>query len=80
MCEIVDFQSRRGEVLRRKADKYAELSRHHAARFEWLKRNGASLADQVRASLDATRAYNDCRQIEQTLALLRTDCPGSLYS
>jgi hypothetical protein len=74
MGEIVDFQSRRIEFLRRKADKYAELSRHHAARLEWLQQNGAPLADRVRASLDASKAHGDFRQIEQTL--LRDSAAG----
>ena len=67
MGEIIDFQSRRSEFLQREADKFAALSRHHAARFEWLQQNGASLAEQVRASLDASKAHGEFRQIEQTL-------------
>ena len=67
MGEIVDFQSRRSEFLRRKADKYAEISRHYGARHQWLQQNGASLAEQVRASLDASKAHGDFLQIEQTL-------------
>ena len=76
MCEIIDFQSRRGDFLRRKASELAELSRGHAVRIEWLKRNGASLADQVRAALDAARAGGDCRQIEQALAALQPEAPA----
>ena len=80
MGEIIDFQSRRGAALRRKADKYAGLSRHYAARHEWLKQNGGSLADQVRASLDASKANGDYRQIEQDLALLQDVAPAGLHN
>jgi hypothetical protein len=75
VCEIIDFQSRRSEVLRRKAEKFASVSNHQAARFEWLKRTGAPLADQVRASLDAFRAVGDCHQIEQILSRLDDETP-----
>ncbi|WP_296708737.1 hypothetical protein [Rhodoblastus sp.] len=80
MCEIIQFQAKRSSYLRRKADKYAEISSHHAARVEWLKRNGAPLADQVRASLDAEKADRDCREIVQTLAELSDEAPHELHS
>jgi hypothetical protein len=80
MCEIIQFQAKRSSFLRRKADKYAEISSHHAARVAWLKQNGAPLADQVRASLDAEKADRDCREIVQTLAELPDDAPRDLHS
>jgi hypothetical protein len=78
MGEIVDFRSRRTEILRRKADKYSELSNHYAARVDWLQQNGAPLVEQVRASLDASKAHGAFRQIEQTL--LRDGAVGGLCS
>jgi hypothetical protein len=80
MCEIIQFQDKRSSFLRRKADKYAEISSHHAARVAWLKQNGAPLADQVRASLDAEKADRDCREIVQTLAALSDEAPHELHS
>jgi hypothetical protein len=78
MAEVIDFQLKRGDILRRKAEKCAARSSDHTARSEWLKRNGAPLVDQVRASLDASKAINECRQIEQTLARIEDGVPGGL--
>jgi hypothetical protein len=80
MAEIIDFLSRKGAALRRKADKYAGLSRHYAARHEWLKQNGASIAEQVRASLDASKADSDYRRTEQDLALVQGVAAACLHS
>jgi hypothetical protein len=77
MCEIIDFQSRRSGHLRRKAEKYAEISGHQAARANWLKQNGAPLADQVRATLDAGKAEHDCLEFVQSLL---EDAPRDLHS
>ena len=80
MCEIIDFQSRRGDFLRRKAEKYAENLGHQTARVAWLKDNGAPLAEQVRAALDAGKADKDWREIEQTLAGLVDARQGALQN
>jgi hypothetical protein len=80
MCEIIDFQVRRGGLLRRKAEKYAEISGDRAARAEWLRQNGAPLAEQVRATLHAGKAAHDCREIVQSLAGLPDDVRRDLHS
>lgn len=71
MCEIIDFQAIRCDFLRREADRRARLSSDLAARAEWLRRNGASLADQLRAALDAAKAEGDLVRTEEALAMLR---------
>jgi hypothetical protein len=68
MCDIIDFQSARTAALSRKEEERAESQNRRAARVEWLKENGAPLADQVRAALIAAGAGADCRENRQTLA------------
>ncbi len=73
MSEIFDFQSRRRVRLRDSASKCAEKASGLLARVEWLQRNGASLADVVRASLDARKAELDCCAIGRGMAAAATD-------
>ena len=80
MGDVIDFQSRRGEILRRKADEYAASAQQHEARLGWLKRNGASLADQVRSSLGAQKAHGDHCEIERALTDLQDGAPASPHA
>jgi hypothetical protein len=80
MCEIIDFQSRKTALLLHKARKCAEDLGRQAARAEWLKRNGAPLADLVRASLDFDQANRDCREIRQSLSGPDEEAPNNLHS
>jgi len=68
MCEIIDFQSARTAALSRKTEEKAESLARNAARLEWLKENGAPLADQVRASLGAAGLGVECLENRQSLA------------
>lgn len=55
MSNVIDFQSKREEFLKGRAEKRADLTRQRAAGLEQIKELGASLADQVRFSLETER-------------------------
>ena len=64
--EIIDFQPDEAAFFARRP-KNTPRFRAQAARAKWLKQNGAPLADQVRASLDAGKAERDCIKDAQSL-------------
>jgi len=76
MNQIVRFPNRKQVVLR-EAFETAEASVTRTfANLDWLKRNGASFAEQVRASLQFNAALNDFRQREAALVQLHRATQG----
>jgi len=70
MSQILLFPNRRQAVLRdARAAAEASVTRSFAS-LNWLKRNGASFAEQVKASLNFNAALHDFYQCEAALAQL----------
>ncbi len=56
MCEIINFQRKKGEFLRAAMDQAEAILVKCEAEAEWLRRNGAALAEQVKAALQVQGA------------------------
>ena len=68
MGDIIDFQTRKKEVLSGAvASAEAAVGKNHAE-MDWLTRTGASIAEQVRASLRVSQALAEMRKCEAALA------------
>jgi hypothetical protein len=68
MCDVIDFQTRKKAVLSGAvASAEAAVGKNHAE-MDWLRRTGASVAEQVRASLRVSQALAEVRKCEVALA------------
>ena len=66
MSNVIDFQSKRQEFLKRAAEKSHELTQQWATRLEQLKQfGGASFSDQVRFSLESENSWRKPRKLER---------------
>ena len=70
MNQIVRFPNRKQMVLREALETAEASVTRTFANLDWLKRNGASVAEQVKASLKFNAALNDFHQREAALAQL----------
>jgi hypothetical protein len=76
MSQILLFPNRRHVVLRDAlVAAEASVTRNFAS-VDWLKRNGASLAEQVKASLNFNAALHHLYQCKDALAQLQRATQG----
>ena len=68
MGEIIDFQFRKQQVLSRAVAAAEAAAAKIHAEMDWLKVAGASVAEQVRASLRVNQALAEVRRCEAALA------------
>ena len=76
MNQIVRFPNRKQMVLREALEAAEASVTSTFANLDWLKRNGASLAEQVKASLKFNAALYDLHQREAALAQLHRATQG----
>jgi len=76
MNQIVRFPNRKQAVLREALETAEGSVTRTFANLDWLKRNGASFAEQVKASLKFNAALNNFHQCEATLAQLHRATQG----
>lgn len=76
MSEVIAFPNRKQQVLRKALEMAEAAVTRTFTQADFLQRNGGSVAEQVKASLEFNRALNEFRRCESALAGLRMAAQG----